>query len=472
MISFRHLLFLIVSTLHLSIFAQEKPFKIKQNVYDDDLLTKEFHRNRRNEFRKLMPEGSVAVLFSNPVRNRNNDVDYEYAQHPDFYYLTGLREPNAVLVIFKDEVKVDSIKSNEMIFVQDRNPQKEVWLGKRLGVDGVKAQLGFKHVFRNYDFLKTSLEYKKFSAVLHPQNFHDIRNDEEPGDLFSMVQHFERQSERLENKTVKRLDEIMAKLREVKQPEELTLMRKAISITCEAMNELMKAARPGMTEYQSEAIVEFFFKHRGAEFEGYPSILGSGENSCVLHYNTNRKKLLDNDLLLSDVGAEYHGYTADVTRTFPVNGKFTPEQRIIYNIVLEAQTAGISASRKDSSFWAGHKAAVRVISKRLKELGLISDESEYRKYFMHGTSHYLGLDVHDTGLYGPLKPGQVITVEPGIYIPENAECDPKWWNIGIRIEDDILITESGPENLSACSPRTIEEIESLMQQKNAFHSLD
>ena len=263
----------------------------------------------------------------------------------------------------------------------------------------------------------------------------------------------------------------MAKLREVKLPEELTLMRKAISITCEAENELMKAAHPGMTEYQSEAVVEFFFKHRGAENEGYPSILGSKENSCVLHYTTNRKRFESGDLLLSDVGAEYHGYTADVTRTFPVNGKFTEQQKIIYNLVLEAQSAGIKACRKDSIFSVAHLAAVKLISQKLLQLGITKTEGSFRKYFMHGTSHYLGLDVHDVGNRGTLQPGQVITVEPGIYIPEGADCDPKWWNIGIRIEDDILITAGEPENLSACSPRTVEDIEALMLQKNVFKDL-
>ncbi len=454
-----------------TLWAQENPnYKIKENLYDTDLLTKEFHKGRRDAFRKLMPEASIAVFFANPVRNRNNDVDFEYAQNPDFYYLTGLIEPNAVLVLFKEKTKLDSISSDELIFVQRRDALKETWNGKRLGTAGVKKRLGFDNVLLNTDFEKAGIEFKKAKSILHFQNFKDIRNDEdEKGDLFDLVAHFEKVTEKQNDKKNQALMEsIMAKLREVKLPEELSLMRKAISITCEAENELMKAAQPGMTEYQSEAIVEFIFKHRGAEHEGYAAILGSGENSCVLHYETNRKKFEDNDLLLSDVGAEYHGYTADVTRTFPINGKFTPDQKAIYNIVLEAQTAGINASRKDSSFRAPHLAAVKIVAKRLKELGIIKEEAAYRKYFMHGTSHYLGLDVHDVGTYKPLQPGQVITVEPGIYIAEGSDCDPRWWNIGIRIEDDILITNGEPENLSACSPRTIEDIEALMKQKNIF----
>ncbi len=452
--------------------AQEKPFKITGDAYDTDLLSKDFHKGRRDALRKLMPEGSVSVFFANPVRNRNNDVDFEYAQNPDFYYLTGLMEPHSVLLVFKDEMMIDGVKTNEVIFVQDRNPKRETWEGKRLGKEGVQTKLGFSKVMLNSEFSAVNIDYKRFTSILHPMNFKDIRNEDGEGDLFDLWKSFESSTENLaETKSFKLQDELMSKLREVKLAEELTLMRKAISITCEAENELMKAARPGMTEYQSEAIVEFFFKHRGAEFEGYPSILGSGENSCVLHYNTNRKKFESGDLLLSDVGAEYHGYTADVTRTFPVNGTFTPEQRIIYNLVLEAQTKGIEACKKGNGFWDPHKAAAKVIGKGLKELGLIADELEYRKYFIHGTSHYLGLDVHDVGTYGPLAPGQVITVEPGIYIPEGSDCDPKWWNIGIRIEDDILITEGNPENLSAGSPRTIEEIEALMKLGSSFKDL-
>jgi len=452
--------------------AQEKTYRITEESYDTDLLTKDFHRGRREALRKLMPEGSVAIFFANPVRNRNNDVDFEYAQNPDFYYLTGLMEPHSVLLVFKEELKIDGTNTNEIIFVQDRNPKRETWEGKRLGIEGVQTKLGFEKVMLNTDFSRLKLDYKKFSVILHPINFQDIRNEEGDGDLFDLWQSFEGSTTKFsEKKSFKQQDEIMSTLREVKLKEELALLRKAIAITCEAENELMRAARPGMTEYQSEAIVEFYFKHRGSEHEGYPSILGSGENSCVLHYNTNRKKFQNGDLLLSDVGAEYHGYTADVTRTFPVNGTFTNEQKLIYNLVLEAQTKGIAACKKGNGFWEPHKAAAEVIGKGLKELGLIEDAMEYKKYFIHGTSHYLGLDVHDAGTYGPLSPGQVITVEPGIYIPEGSDCDPRWWNIGIRIEDDILITENEPENLSAGSPRTIEAIESMMKMGSPFKAI-
>jgi Xaa-Pro aminopeptidase len=259
----------------------------------------------------------------------------------------------------------------------------------------------------------------------------------------------------------------MSKLREVKEEEELILLKRAIEITCDAQTELLKAIKPGMKEYQSEAIVEFIFKLNGAEYPGFPSIQGSGANSCVLHYQTNRKQMIGQNLLVSDVGAEYHGYTADVTRTMPVDGKFSVEEAAIYNLVLKAQNAGIEAAKVGENFWSSNVAATTVLSQGLQALGIIKTPLELKRYFMHGTSHYLGLDVHDTGTYGKLQHNSVITVEPGIYIEEGSPCDPKWWNIGVRIEDDILITNDGPVNLSDCIPRTIPEIEQLMGQ-NSF----
>lgn len=441
----------------------------KDSLYDTDILPASFHKGRREALRKLMPDKSVAVFFTNPVRNRSNDVDFEYHQDPNFYYLTGYNEPNAILLIFKDEVEIDSVETNELIFVQPRNAKRETWDGKRLGADGVKNKLEFKYAYNNSTFADIQLDFNQFEQVLIipiEDDFRDDKNDR--GDLFSLLKHFRNKSTNA--KVDKRkLTEFMASLRQTKQPEEIELLRKAIQITCKAQVELMKALEPGMTEYQTEAILEYFFKRDGAEHCGFPSIQGAGENSCVLHYNTNRRKVQESDLLVSDVGAEYRGYTADVTRTMPVNGKFSPEQKIIYNIVLEAQNAGIKACKAGNKFWEPHNEALKVIQKRLIELKIVKTPFEAMQYFPHGTSHYLGLDVHDPGLYGALMPNQVITVEPGIYIPEGSPCDPKWWNIGVRIEDDILITNGEPENLSSSAPRTIEEIEKLMKEPSLFN---
>jgi Xaa-Pro aminopeptidase len=260
----------------------------------------------------------------------------------------------------------------------------------------------------------------------------------------------------------------MAGMREVKSVEELVFMQKAIDATSLGFKEMMRCIKPGMTEFQAQAIVEYFMKKGGCEYQGYPSIGGSGRNSCVLHYTFNRKVMADGELFLSDMGGEYHGYSADITRTIPVSGKFSEEQKQIYNLVLEAQTAGIRACKKGASFHDPHITAKKIIADGLMKLGIIKTEEEVTTYFMHGASHYLGLDVHDAGLYQPLQEGNVITVEPGIYIPEGAACDRKWWNIGVRIEDDVLITDGKPTVLSEAIPRSVWEIEKLMKEDGIF----
>jgi Xaa-Pro aminopeptidase len=253
----------------------------------------------------------------------------------------------------------------------------------------------------------------------------------------------------------------MGQLREAKTREELELMRIACEVSAVGQLEVMKAMKPGMSEMEVQGIHEFVFKKYGSEYEGYPSIVGGGNNGCILHYIDNNKPRLGSDLVLMDLGAEYHGYTADVTRTIPADGTFSTEQKIIYNIVLEAQQAGFEECRVGNDFRKPGQVAREIIDKRLAEIGLI-EEGARHNYFPHGTSHYVGLDVHDPGTYGTFKPGTIITVEPGIYIPEGSDCDPKWWGIAVRIEDCILITEDGWINLSGRAPRTVEDIEKTM----------
>lgn len=265
------------------------------------------------------------------------------------------------------------------------------------------------------------------------------------------------------------LGKMMATLREVKTAEELKLLNKAIQISAIGQVEVMKAMHPGMSEREIQGIHEFVFKKYGAEYEGYPSIVGGGHNGCVLHYIDNSKTKVGNDLVLMDLGAEYHGYTADVTRTIPANGTFTKEQKEIYDLVYRAQEAGIAAAKVGNAFGATDQAAREVINKGLVALGIVKSEAEARQYFPHGTSHYIGLDVHDAGNYGPLQENMVITVEPGIYIPENSDCDSKWWGIAVRIEDCILVTKNGPENLSAGAPRTSEAIEKTMKESSVLN---
>jgi Xaa-Pro aminopeptidase len=468
----RKLLSLLVAGLgaSFSLTAQENTVELKKAdqdyyQYDQDFLPASFHKERRDSLRSLLPDSTAAVFFSAPERNRSNDVYYEYHQDPNFYYLTGLREPNSMVVIFKEPINFQGKETKEMVFVQERNPQTEIWNGRRLGVEGSEVKLGIQRVMANTDFQQLELPFNDLKRVYFqaPYAMED-QDTSESRSLKGLFYHFQEKLDTTSDISESHLAMMMSKLRQVKTEEELKLLRKAIDITCEAQNELMKKITDSMKEYQTEAIIEYVFKRNGAEYPGFPSIQGSGENSCILHYTSNRRPLSNGGLLVSDVGAEYHGYTADVTRTIPPDGQFSKEERQIYKLDLEAQTAGIEAAIVGNSLWAPHQAAQKVITEGLKELGIIKKAAEVRDYFMHGTSHYLGLDVHDAGMYMPLQAGNLITVEPGIYIAEGSDCDSKWWNIGVRIEDDILIREEGPENLSSKSPRTIKEIEALMKK--------
>ena len=261
-------------------------------------------------------------------------------------------------------------------------------------------------------------------------------------------------------------------MRQGKDQHELELLKKAIEITCRGHQAAMRTAKPGMFEYQLEANLEQVFHLNGCEREGFPSIIGSGPNSCILHYDTNRRKMQDGEVVVLDIGAEYEMYTADITRTIPVSGKFTKEQKAIYNIVLEAQEAGIAAAVAGAGFRAPNMAAAQKIREGLVRLKLLDENADrraMRDFLPHGVSHYVGLDVHDVGIYGALKPNEVITIEPGVYISEATgkkyDLPKGYWNVGVRIEDDILITEDGPVHLSKLAPRTVEEIEKAMAGK-------
>lgn len=456
----------------LNLFSQDSNSINKvyySTIYENDKLPSSFFKDRRKVFRENMPDNSIAFIFAAPIRNRSNDVNFEYHQNPNLYYLTGYEEPNSVLLITKTENQIAGYKTNEILFVQARDESKEIWDGRRLGVDGAKLILEISTAINTSEFENVDLKLEKYTSI-HVDKTEDnfIYDDLDKEDLFSLLEELYNRTSKLEDKIIdeKQIKSWLANMREIKTDEELILLRKAIDITCLGITESMRYIEPNMKEYESEAVIEYIFKKNGAEYPGFPSILGSGENSCILHYVSNRKTMSGNSLIVSDVGAEYHGYTADVTRTLPVDGEFSKEEAIIYNIVLNAQKAGIEQCKVGNRFWDPNIAATTVISQELKKLGIIKKPIDIRNYFMHGTSHYLGLDVHDKGTYGRLRAGSVITVEPGIYIAEGSLCDPKWWNIGIRIEDDILITDDQPEVLSDCVPRTIKEIESIMSEKS------
>jgi Xaa-Pro aminopeptidase len=458
-----------------------------------DYLSAQFHKERREALRAKMPNNSVAVFFGNPVRNRANDVDFIYHQDPDFYYLTGYKEPNCVLVIFSNSQTKDGKTYNEMLYVQEKNPRAEQWTGIRLGTEGAKKELGFENALNGAAFLNSGIDYMSFNNVLFKEFEGDNRNSKrEKADLYKLIEAFKTQigfnktekqldsnvqneintkksiTSKKANTDTKLIETYMASLREKKSKEEMVLLTKAVRISAMGQREMMKAMHPGMSETEIQGIHEFVYKKYGSEYEGYPSIVGAGNNGCVLHYIENSKMKVENDLVLMDLGAEYHGYTADVTRTIPANGKFSTEQKLIYDLVYDAQEAGIATAKIGNSFSAPDAAARKIISDGLMKLGITKTADESRKYFPHGTSHHIGLDVHDPGLYNNFEENMVLTVEPGVYIPNGSDCDKKWWGIAVRIEDDILITTNGPVNLSEEAPRKSNEIEALMTEKSVL----
>lgn len=460
--------FLFVLLLELpAVLAQVNPA-----LYDTDKLSPAFHAGRRAALRATMPANSVAVVWANPERNRNNDTDFQYAQNPNLYYLTGYPEPNAVLVLTKDEVVIDGKRGSEFFFAQERDPRAEAWTGRRLGKEGVERDLQLKNVSLGRDFRNAALNVKNFDTILTILPSGAVDNPRDSTDLFSLVDQFTR---KLDGKSIdsRSFHAVMAQLRQTKLPEEMALLRKAIDITCEGHREVMKFMEPGLSEYQAQSVMEYMFRTNGSEYVGYGSIAGGAENSCILHYITNRRQLQNGDVFLTDCGAEYHGYTADITRTMPVNGKFSPEQKAVYEVVLAAQDAGFAACKPGGPHSNVHRAAFRSVADGLIKLGIAKDSIDVVRYFNHGTSHSLGLDVHDWSAYNPQKPlllpvGFVLTVEPGVYIPANSPCDPKWWNIGVRIEDDVLITETGHQVLSLAAPRTVADIEKIMAERSPF----
>jgi Xaa-Pro aminopeptidase len=449
-----------------------------------DFLGKDFHKQRRQALRDKLPPNSVAVLFANAVRNRSNDVDYVYHQDPNFYYLTGYREPDAVLLVFKDKQTANNgAKYDEIIFVQPRDVKAEMWNGRRLGFEGVKTTLGLNQAFNNTDFKKYNVDFQKFDAILFNDFENDVRdNPLDSADLYSLIEQFKQKvnfpsketlnvalEAQANNLNTRMLPVVMGTLRGKKTPEELALLRKAVSISGIAQREVMKAIKPGMSEREIQGIHEFVFKKYQAEDVGYPSIVGAGHNGCILHYIENYKpNVKSTELILMDLGAEYHGYTADVTRTIPISGKFSPEQRTIYDLVLKAQEEGMKAIRPGITTQQLSAITHQVINRGLAELGIIKSETEEHTYYPHGCCHHIGLDVHDPMPQGPLEENMVITVEPGIYIPENAKCDKRWWGIAVRIEDDCLVTKDGFELLSASAPRTADDVEAMMKEPSAL----
>lgn len=449
------------------------PLQSQPEVQPD--LDVSFHKERRKMVLDKLPPNSISVIFSSPIRNRSNDVDHPYHQNPNFYYLTGFQEAHSVLVLLGSPTEIEGSSSQEILFVRDRDPYYALWEGDIKGAEATQREFGIDKVLSTTRFSSFLSSLQGVNTIYHFPLLNDVRDHpRNTFDLFALQTAFtefivdQTELSKPEDSVVtidqEVLPAIVGSLREIKTEQEIAILKQAVAMSAIGQIEVMKAIHPEISERELQGIHEFVFKKYGAKHVGYPSIVGAGAHGCVLHYTANTSDQVGNQLVLMDVGAEFQNYTADVTRTIPANGKFTKEQAEIYNLVLAAQNAGIEASVVGASFSDPHRVARSVIQHGLTELGIIQTAEEVRTYFPHGTSHYIGLDVHDPGTYGPLQANSVITVEPGIYIPPNSPCDPKWWGIAIRIEDDILITQSGPVNLSAAAPREIDKIEKMIAQ--------
>jgi Xaa-Pro aminopeptidase len=411
----------------------------------------------------------IAVIPNAPQARRNGDVQYRYRPDSDFFYLTGFTEPKAVVVLAPGRTNGEFL-----IFCRERDPVQEMWDGGRVGLEGAVNTFGADDAFPFEDIedIIPSLLENRSKVYCNLGRYPGF--DKQLLRWLSDVKTRRRSGVTAPGELVD-LGCILHELRLIKRASELRVMKKAAAISVNAHRRAMTRCAPGMREYEIEAELEYVFRQGGAQYPAYPSIVAGGANACVLHYIDNRDRLRKGDLLLIDAGAELDCYCADITRTFPINGRFSATQKALYDIVLAAQLAAIDAVKPGATFNEPHEAAVRVISTGLKDLKLLKgsvdgliEKGAYQKFFVHRTSHWLGLDVHDVGEYRlgdawrVLEAGMVLTVEPGIYVPAEKSIPKKWQGIGIRIEDDVLVTRAGHEVLTDDAPKHPEAIEDLM----------
>lgn len=425
---------------------------------------------RRKALMSNMPADSIAIIPSAQMKQRNNDVEYPFRQDSSFYYLTGFNEPDAMLLLIPGRASGETV-----LFCRERDKLMEIWNGYRSGPDGAVNDFAFDeaHAIGEIDDVLPAL-LNGMSRI-----YYSIGQDEE---LDQQIRHWlnlirgkVRQGAVAPTELVM-LDHLLNEMRLIKGTEEQDLMRRAGEISAQGHVKAMELCKPGLMEYQLEAEILHHFAMQGARQPAYSTIVGGGSNACILHYIENDQPLADGDLVLIDAGCELEHYAGDITRTFPVNGQFSEPQAALYSLVLKAQKACIDLAKPGVLWDAVHDCSVEVLTKGLIELGLLKESLEeaiaagsYRDFYMHRIGHWLGMDVHDVGDYKvenqwrPLEPGMVMTIEPGLYVAaDNMDVDPCWRGIGIRIEDDILITESGCEVLTAAVPKEIDEIEALM----------
>jgi len=423
---------------------------------------------RRRGLMQLMGEG-VAIVPTAPVQSRNGDVTYKYRPDSDFYYLTHFPEPEAVAVLIPERDQGEFV-----LFCRDKHPEKESWDGYREGLEGAVERYGADDAFPidDIDDILPGLLENRSKVFYNMGSYADF--DAQVIHWVNEVKAKIRTGISAPNEIVD-LAYILHELRLVKRTEEQRVMKKAARISASAHRRAMQACKPGMMEYEIEAELEYEFRRGGSAYAAYPSIVAGGANACTLHYIENRSELRDGDLLLIDAGCEIDCYASDITRTFPVNGKYSSEQKELYEIVLAAQLAAIEQTRPGNHWNHPHEAAVRILTKGMVDLGLLQGDVDeliendaHRRFYMHRTGHWLGMDVHDVGDYKvdgewrPLEPGMVLTVEPGIYIGADVDIDTRWQNTGIRIEDDVLVTKEGNTVLTAGVPKTVDDVEALM----------
>jgi Xaa-Pro aminopeptidase len=428
----------------------------------------EFARRRRQLVR-LMGRNSIAIIPAAPTRTRNNDVEHPYRQDSDFHYLTGFGEPEAVAVLVPGRAAAEYI-----LFVRDRDPLRETWDGRRAGPDGAVEKHAADDAFPIGDLdeilpgLMENRERVYYAMGTHPEFDQKVLG-------WLQVLRNQARNGRHPPQEMVALDHVLHDMRLFKSRVETGLMRESARIAAAAQLRAMRYTRPGRYEFEIAAeLMHEYGRHNATA--SYQPICGSGANSCILHYHENDARLADGDLLLVDAGAEYQYYASDITRTWPVNGRFSPAQREVYEVVLEAQHAAFAATKPGNHWNEAHEAAVLAVTRGLLSLGLLKGrvpklikDGAYRRFFMHRTGHWLGMDVHDVGDYKVgdewrvLEPGMAMTVEPGIYIPAGSRGVPKrFWNIGIRIEDDVIVTGSGCEILTADVPTSPDAIEAVM----------
>lgn len=436
-------------------------------------ITQREYKRRRDDLMAQMGENSIALLPAAPLLTRNRDVEHAFRQNSDFHYLSGFDEPDAVIVL-----KPGREHGEFVMFCRERDPEKELWTGFITGPEGVCENYGADDAFPIADIndiLPGLLEGcdKVYSSIGSNPEF-----DRQVMEWVNVIRGQARNGAQPPSEFLV-LDHLLHEMRLFKSKKEIQLMGKSGRISADAHVAAMKACKPGMWEYQLEAVYINHFMNEGCRLQAYPSIVGGGANACILHYTNNDKTLQDGDLVLVDAGAEYGLYAGDITRTFPVNGKFSKEQRALYDVVLESQLAAIEMVKPGKHWNEPHEAAVRVLTAGLVDLGILKGDvnqlvetEAYKPFYMHKTGHWLGLDVHDVGEYKigdvwrELEPGMVLTVEPGLYIAPNAKgVAKKWRGIGIRIEDDVLVTKEGCQVLTAKVPKQADEIEALMASK-------